>query len=561
MPSSEQIHPKNAGSDFGNLADFLTPFEHSQNAVSPSEESPVFPAVFYLHEKITDSVKQVHLALARFNASGHGPTVFRQDGHLVRVVQNEDGSYAVVPLDRNRLRLILSEAGTWKRFLKDVIVEPHNALLDAAIAAPSERYRLIPVLAGLHSGVLLRADGTIACTAGFDAASGFFLTATHTLPPVPEHPSESDVGFVREMLADIFGEFLFAGPADAANAVAALMTAVLRPTMQGPVPIWAIDKNTPRAGGSLLALAVGALAYGEVPIVHATSRRRDEMEKIVRMTVRENLGYVVLDNVVAGTDWTPEVLLSATSGSGRVMSRNMGTYSSFTGKTPAFFVVNGVHLNIRADVTGRMFLVRLAAPKAWQEIRFSRTKTELLELASAMHPQAVWGVAVLLRFWQQAGEPAFRLVSGNLSEFPEWLRVVGGALAHAGWSAVLANQGEMQSEENEADVEGAELVAALYAVFGERAFSAKALLKILVAEGAARKSGTGHEGLLNYADEAMIRSAVSGTLSSVKVGMWLKEYVGTRFAGAEWYVERSDVRIENVRQYHLVPVESQTVLC
>ena len=562
MTKSETLNPPTPESGM-DLAGFLTPVEPAPDtaAVSPSSDRPQFPAVFFVHEKITDSVQQVHLALARLNAvSPQGPVIFRQDSRLVRVIRTEDDGYAVVVLDRNRLRLALSEAGTWKRFLKEEIAEPDNALLDAAVSAPPERYRNIPVLAGLYAGALLRPDGTVACTRGFDAATGFFLTETYALPPVPERPTTEDVTFVRELFADVFDEFLFAAPADRANAVAALMTAILRPTLAGPVPIWAIDKNTPRAGGTLLALVTGALAYGELPLVHAASRRRDEMEKIIRMTARENLRFVVLDNVAPGTDWTPEVLLSATSGSGRVLSRNMGTFSSFASKTPAFFVVNGVHLEIRADVTGRMFLVRLSAPKAWQEMLFRRSKTELLELAAAMHPQAVWGAAVLLRFWQQAGEPAFRLSSGNLSEFPEWLRVVGGVLAHAGWTEVLANQGAMQAEENAADTEGAELVTALYAVFGTERFSAKALLKVLVAEGAARKGGEGFDGLLNYADEGMIRAAVAGTLSSVKVGMWLKGFVGTRFAGAAWYVERSAVRVGNVWQYGLVPVDRQATL-
>ncbi|MDE2443155.1 MAG: hypothetical protein O0X49_02090, partial [Methanocorpusculum sp.] len=537
----KNLTPPNTESDL-DLAGFLTPIEpapttDAASASSPSSGPQQFPAVFFVHEKITDSVQQVHLALVRLNAvSPQGPVIFRQDGRLVRVIRTEDDGYAVVPLDRNRLRLALSEAGTWRRFLKEDITEPDNTLLDAAVAAPPDRFRKIPVLAGLYSGALLRPDGTVACTAGFDAATGFFLTKTYALPPVPEHPTEEDVRFVREMFADIFDEFLFATETDRANAIAGLMTAIFRPTLAGPVPIWAIDKNTPRAGGTLLALVTGTLAYGEPPLMYAASRRRDEMEKVVRMALREQGRFVLLDNVAPGADWTPEVLLSATSGSGRVLSRNMGTFTSFVSRTPAFFVVNGVHLDIRADVTGRMFLVRLSAPKAWQEMRFRRTKTELLELAAAMHPQAVWGAAVLLRCWQDAGEPVFRLADGNLSEFPEWLRVVGGVLAHAGWPELLANQGEVQTQENAADTEGAELMAALYAVFGEEQFSAKALMKVLVTEGAARKRGEGVDGLLNYADEGMIRSAVAGTLSSVKVGMWLKGFVGTRFAGAEWYV-------------------------
>ena len=138
--------------------------------------------------------------------------------------------------------------------------------------------------------------------------------------------------------------------------------------------------------------------------------------------------------------------------------------------------------------------------------------------------------------------------------------MTGGVLAHAGWTQVLANQGEVQTEENAADAEGAELVAALHAVFGEERFSAKMLLKVLLAEGERRRRGEGVDGLLNYADEGMIRSAVAGTLSSVKVGMWLKGFVGTRFSGAVWYVEKETERKGNQRMYVLVPVERQSSL-
>ena len=114
--------PQESGID---LAEFLTPIEHTpfDPALLPPD-GQLFPAVFYLHEKITDSVQQVHLALVRLNASPKGPQIFRQDGRLVRVVRTEEDTYVVVPLDRNRLRLVLSEAGTWKRFLKDGIDVP-----------------------------------------------------------------------------------------------------------------------------------------------------------------------------------------------------------------------------------------------------------------------------------------------------------------------------------------------------------------------------------------------------------------------------------------------------
>ena len=134
MTKSEILNPKTMESDL-NLAEFLTPLasapESDTTSVPPEAQ---FPSVFYVHDRITNSVQQVHLALARLNAvSPEGPVIFRQEGRLVRVVRTEDGMYAVVPLDRNRLRLAVSEAGGWKRVLKGEVTEADNALLDAAV--------------------------------------------------------------------------------------------------------------------------------------------------------------------------------------------------------------------------------------------------------------------------------------------------------------------------------------------------------------------------------------------------------------------------------------------
>ena len=72
MTKSENFTPLHTESDL-DLARFLTPIESVPNtdaasASSPSSGPQQFPAVFFVHEKITDSVQQVHLALVRLNA-------------------------------------------------------------------------------------------------------------------------------------------------------------------------------------------------------------------------------------------------------------------------------------------------------------------------------------------------------------------------------------------------------------------------------------------------------------------------------------------------------------
>ncbi|MDE2520969.1 MAG: hypothetical protein O0Y03_06945, partial [Methanocorpusculum sp.] len=68
------------------------------------------------------------------------------------------------------------------------------------------------------------------------------------------------------------------------------------------------------------------------------------------------------------------------------------------------------------------------------------------------------------------------------------------------------------------------------------------------------------DGVRIFAVLAIIRAALAGRRSPVMVGRGLKGFVGTRFAGAEWYVEKIEQRKGNHRVYALVPVESQATL-
>ena len=100
-----------------------------------------------------------------------------------------------------------------------------------------------------------------------------------------------------------------------------------------------------------------------------------------------------------------------------------------------------------------------------------------------LHPEIVRAVAVLLRFWRDSGKPAPPRVSGNISEYAEWFRVVGGMLAAAGYTRVLANLVEIQTVGNDAEFEGAEVLDRLYAWHELRPFTAGELAARLVAEG------------------------------------------------------------------------------
>ena len=541
------------------LAYYCPPVQSSsQDMTRPADCRPISePTVYFIAESVSESLRWINIAFKRYNRE-KGPSVFYQNGRLVWIARDENGSYQIYPLDRNRLRFILADY-TWLNAKTREPCKLSSDLLDTVISTPPGYLPNIPVLKGLYSGALLTAGGRIVAVKGYDPETALYLTTTYDLPPVPDHPGPADISEATTIIDDLFEEFLFETECDRQNAILLTCTAVFRPTLKGPVPIGIIDKNASGAGGTLLSQLIGALAYGTIPSVYSATKRKDEFEKIIRSITKANPFIAIIDNLETGMDWTPAALLSATSGTGEVISRNMGSFDSFTAEATTLYIVNGINVEIRADVTRRMFRIRLVTKKAGQN-GYSRTKTELLGEAVLRQPKIIWAFAVLYKSWKAAGYPAPPKCSGDISEYPEWDHLGRGILFHAGYTRMLENQGELQTGENDSDVEGAGLITMLKKKFPEGSFTPGRVRAVLEKEAELRKNGCPNlDELLDHAPEDIIRLSLQNALTTTKVGYWLKKYVDAKYAGCDLFLKRGE-RVGEGRKYSLVSIESQTTL-
>src|SRR6185437_6375827 len=95
-------------------------------------------------------------------------------------------------------------------------VTPSPAALTAALA-PKEWPHLRSLL-GIVGAPVLRPDGSLLQTPGYDQATGLYLASKVPLDAVPESPTTAQVQAARKFLLDEFlGDFPWAGPADKAN--------------------------------------------------------------------------------------------------------------------------------------------------------------------------------------------------------------------------------------------------------------------------------------------------------------------------------------------------------
>lgn len=119
----------------------------------------------------------------------------------------------------------------------------------------------IPELAGLAEAPILRADGTVARTSGYDAASGYLLGLSIDFPPVPERPTHEEAERALALLKEPLAEFPFTSEAARSVAISAMLAPLARPAMR-TVPGHAFDAPTMGSGKTLLADLVALVATG-----------------------------------------------------------------------------------------------------------------------------------------------------------------------------------------------------------------------------------------------------------------------------------------------------------
>src|SRR5262249_51125008 len=113
----------------------------------------------------------------------------------------------------------------------------------------------VPRLVRIVEVPILTRHGDILDRPGYDRESGILFAppAGFVVPSVPVHASTRDVVRARELLLELVEDFPFTGEAERAHAVAMLLEGFVRELIDGPTPLYVIEKPAPGTGASLLA--------------------------------------------------------------------------------------------------------------------------------------------------------------------------------------------------------------------------------------------------------------------------------------------------------------------
>lgn len=544
------------------------PLEISDNDTPPEK-------VIFIPNDSSILLNCANTALWRYNFKNPSNGVYFDyyTSKLVEIynVQNDAKEIKLIKEDA-RISLIVLKEATWYIAKVDSPlerIEPSFQDCKRILAASPSDLKKVPLLKGVYRGVMLTKNGKLIHTAGYDPDTLLYFTKSFDVDSVPEKPTEVDILGARSLLWDIFKEFKFSDMEEGEksvnfqNTLFCLILAILRPTWEGVFPIAVVKKPSKGAGGSLLQIILGILAYGEIPDQLPSTKRKDELEKKIESKIIEHRRYVIIDNVELGTNWAPEILLCAHSGTGRVSIRKMGGHNDSLYPPETFFCANGINIEIRSDVTRRVIPIFLNPSKAIEDKDWTREKNDLVKLALDKHPDVIRAISLFWQNWKnqqnnKKDQNPLSGVKGNISEYKSLFEVVAGILQGGGYTNFLKNLDQIQNVENTENTEFIELIDSLKGRWKVGTyFTPKDLLIQLLNEGRDRKRDGSIGFMLDAFPEDVVKLAKEGNLSSVKIGCVLSSYLNKKILGYPYFLNKVEKRSNIGFKYFIDEVEKQ----
>lgn len=306
-------------------------------------------------------------------------------------------------------------------------------------------------------------DGTLLTTEGYHPAALMYLYPNGEFLEVPEVVGPDDVEVAKEWLDAALQDFPFSdcfdgadpmpvrheddatnwerGVSSRAHATAMLLQPFMRPLINGPTPLYFIDKPEKGTGANLLADVLGHMLYGTKMPGQTAAEREEELDKSITAALYGGAPTIFLDNL--NHDLSSAALASALT-AGVWHGRLLGQTKMLEIDVKALWLLAANNGAISEELMRRVVPIRLDA--ACADPALDRPESfynipDLLGWLKDHRQQMVWSAHVLIRNYLQAleaGEVDEAAVP-PLQSFYSWSKVMGGCLQAAGIPGFLEN--------------------------------------------------------------------------------------------------------------------------
>lgn len=350
------------------------------------------------------------------------PNVYARAGRLVEIV---DGALRDIPMPTLCERLC--ESANFFAAGKDVggkptmvPKQPTQRIVQSIMVRGSWAKDGVRELVGVTSTPLLRPDGTLSATPGYDAATRYVYRPSCDVPPIPDAPTWDDARAALGILATPVARFPFRRPLDQPVALSAYLALLLTQFVRHlvpKVPAFGISATTPGTGKTLLAKIPYVLMTGQEKEPTKFPEDEIEMEKTIASCMREGSRLILMDNIRRPVDSdTLCIVTTSPNYAARILGRTeMGCYENQT-----TLVLTGNNLVYVGDFCRRVVPIDLASADMAPERQAH--PFDPVEYVATHRGILIAAALTVLRAWMVAGQPI--VDPATLGSFEAWSRIV-----------------------------------------------------------------------------------------------------------------------------------------
>lgn len=237
---------------------------------------------------------------------------------------------------------------------EQVKADPDPALLNQILSISSNE-RNLKKLKGVITSPVITTDNTVVDKGGYDAQANLYLSLDENPLPIPNKIEEADVLIALETLMRPFLEFPFASALDKSVGLAAILTSIVRGTLD-TAPAIAFDAPRQGTGKTFLATCIGLLGSGRKPLLFPQATTEDEIRKRLLPVLMDAPHAILWDNVTTNLNSAAlATFLTGESYSDRILSKT----KILTLPNRSLFLISGNNINISGELARRVYICRL----------------------------------------------------------------------------------------------------------------------------------------------------------------------------------------------------------
>jgi hypothetical protein len=352
------------------------------------------------------------------------PCLYQRGGELVLLIENDQGMIGIYPADRHKLACLLSRLALALRKTEQgwVCTDVDMKYLDSFLNKSEWK---LPRLSGVVTHPTLGPHGELVQAEGYDPRTGLYLDfGGFVFRSIPENPEKSDAERAFDYLRQIYKTFDFKTEVDFAVHLAALLTGLIRRSLQ-TAPMFLYTAPVPGSGKTLLASSISIVLTSGEPRMVAYTTDEDESRKRYLSILREGHEVVLIDNVngVLAGDTLCTILTSPV-----FTDRVLGASKSVTVPTNTLILATGNNTAICGDLIRRVLVSELD-PRC--ERPHERDFPDDFTVVSRQNRADIQAAGLtILHAYECAGRPGVGLPA--LGSFEEWSRRVRNAMVWVG---------------------------------------------------------------------------------------------------------------------------------